>query len=72
MYVRLRKDIIGSDFESYIANIYKRFSENFFVRFSTQFCHHEKVFFYIAFNLNYVSEYTWALKFHTFNFFNKL
>ena len=29
-------------------------------------------FFYIAFNLNYVSEYTWATKFYTIDFFNKL
>ena len=28
-------------------------------------------FFYIAFNLNYVSEYTWATKFYTTDFFNK-
>ena len=29
-------------------------------------------FFYIAFNLNYASEYTWATKFYTIDFFNKL
>ena len=29
-------------------------------------------FFYIAFNLNYVSEYTWATKFFSTDFFNKL
>ena len=28
-------------------------------------------FFYIAFNLNYVSEYTWATKFYTTDFFTK-
>ena len=29
-------------------------------------------FFYIAFNLNYASEYTWATKFYNIDFFNKL
>ena len=87
MYVRRRKDIIGNDFESYIANIHKHFSENLgsifktsydfqnFVRFSTQFCHvimKSFFFLHIAFNLNYASENTWAIKFYTFDFFNKL
>ena len=29
-------------------------------------------FFCIAFNLNYASEYTWATKFYTIDFFNKV